>query len=58
MTNTHVSFRLTEEMRDQLRRIKERDGIPLSEQFRRAIQQWIAQREAVTEPSQKRRRRG
>jgi predicted DNA-binding protein len=43
--STHVkqvSFRFTHEVRQALDAIKERDGIPLSEQLRRAVALWIA----------------
>ena len=34
------------EHRDGLRRVKERDGIPESEQIRRAIDAWLAEKGA------------
>ena len=37
-----VSFRFSPEVRAALEAIKRRDGIPLSEQLRRAVQLWIA----------------
>lgn len=36
-----ISFRLTPEVAAQLAAIKERDGVPLSEQIRRAVLLWI-----------------
>ena len=38
----HVSFRFHPAMLAALEAIKRRDGIPLSEQVRRALEQWIA----------------
>jgi len=37
----HLSFRFDPEMRRVLDAIQVRDGIPVSEQVRRAIQMWI-----------------
>jgi predicted DNA-binding protein len=42
--NMQINFRLTPEMRDALDAIKDRDGIPLSEQLRRALQHWISEK--------------
>ena len=36
-----TTFRLEAELMDGLRSIRVRDGIPLSEQVRRAIQTWL-----------------
>jgi hypothetical protein len=41
---TQINFRLTPEMRDALNAIKNRDGIPISEQLRRALQLWLDQK--------------
>lgn len=38
------NFLIDESQRDALRRIKERDGIPESEQIRRAIADWLERR--------------
>ena len=38
----HVSFRFPPAMLAALAAIKRRDGIPMSEQVRRAVEQWIA----------------
>jgi hypothetical protein len=38
-------LRLPADALEQLRSIKERDGIPVSEQMRRGIQLWIAQQQ-------------
>lgn len=37
-----TTFRLETEITDALKAIRERDGIALSEQMRRALLQWIA----------------
>lgn len=39
-----TNFRMDADILDALRRIKERDGIPLSEQIRRAALLWIEQK--------------
>jgi hypothetical protein len=39
-----VSFRFTPEVRAALEAIKARDGVPLSEQLRRAVRMWLAAR--------------
>ena len=36
-----TNFRLEEELLDALQQIRERDGIPVAEQVRRAIRNWI-----------------
>jgi predicted DNA-binding protein len=36
-----VSFRLPDDMQEALTVIKDRDGIPFSEQLRRALKKWI-----------------
>jgi hypothetical protein len=38
------NFLIDEAQRDALRAIKERDGIPESEQIRRAIDEWLERR--------------
>lgn len=38
---TFTGFRLDDELREGLRQIKERDGIPESEQVRRVIRRWL-----------------
>jgi hypothetical protein len=42
MTPTHVTtLRVDSRLIDGLREVKERDGIPVSEQVRRAIEAWL-----------------
>jgi hypothetical protein len=51
-----ANFRIDEEILDALRRIKERDGVPISEQLRRALLAWIqAKGETVSGDRQKKR---
>lgn len=40
-----MSFVITQELREQLRAVKERDGVPESEQIRRALTAWFEKRE-------------
>lgn len=39
------NFMLDDEAMDALKRIKDRDGIPVSEQLRRAVAAWIESKE-------------
>lgn len=39
-----ATFRLDEDLIAALQRIKERDGIPVSEQLRRALSAWVKER--------------
>jgi hypothetical protein len=41
---TRFNFFIDAHQREALRRVKERDGIPESEQIRRAIDEWLAKR--------------
>jgi hypothetical protein len=38
---TASTFRLEDDLLDGLRQVKERDGIPISEQVRRALKAWL-----------------
>lgn len=42
-----VSFRIPDDIYAAITAIKERDGIPLSEQMRRALALWLAQKQVV-----------
>jgi hypothetical protein len=42
-----TAFRLDEDLLAALQAIKVRDGIPLSEQVRRALQAWVEQKGVV-----------
>ncbi len=39
-----TAFRIEPEILDGLQRVKIRDGIPISEQVRRALREWLARR--------------
>ena len=39
-----TNFRIDSELLDALDRVRERDGIPVSEQVRRAIRLWLKQK--------------
>jgi hypothetical protein len=41
---TLTNFRIEAELLEALREIKERDGLPIAEQVRRAIRGWVADR--------------
>lgn len=43
-----TGFRLSPELLDALQAIKERDGIPISEQVRRALAKWVEERAIAT----------
>jgi hypothetical protein len=49
------SFRLDDEILDALREIKDRDGIPLSEQVRRALLAWIEGRGVQVKKAERKR---
>jgi len=36
-----ATFRIDHDLTDAMRRLQERDGIPLSEQIRRALRPWL-----------------
>ena len=42
-----VTFRLEKQLLDGLLEIKARDGIPVTEQVRRAIQAWLHERDPL-----------
>ena len=46
------TFRLDEELRDGLQAVWERDGVPISEQVRRAVIDWLDKKgvKAKTDP--------
>jgi len=43
-TQRQTAFRLPVEISDAMQRIKEQDGIPQSEQVRRALREWLEKR--------------
>ncbi len=49
-----TNFRLEEELLEALQAIKERDGVPVSVQVRRALQAWIESKGVRVKPARKR----
>jgi hypothetical protein len=48
------NFLIDAEQREGLRRVKEREGIPESEQIRRAIDEWLQKKGATAKADRKR----
>jgi predicted DNA-binding protein len=48
-----TAFRIDPEIMDALQALKERDGIPISEQVRRALRAWVDQK-GLIKPERKR----
>lgn len=42
-----ATFRLDQDILDGLQRVKERDGIPVTEQVRRALRKWLEEKEPL-----------
>jgi hypothetical protein len=53
-TKKQTNLRIEPEILDGLQRVKERDGIPISEQVRRALRAWLETKD-VSEKSARRR---
>jgi Ribbon-helix-helix protein, copG family len=49
-----TTFRLETEIMDALAEIRDRDGIAVSEQVRRALKQWIESKDVKIKPERKR----
>lgn len=49
-----TNFRLEEEILEALDKIRERDGVPASEQVRRALKVWIAEKGLTLKAARKR----
>jgi hypothetical protein len=49
-----TAFRIEPEILDGLQRVKERDGIPISEQVRRALREWLERRRVTLKADRKR----
>jgi hypothetical protein len=47
-TKKQTAFRIDPEIMAALQEVKERDGIPLSEQVRRALTAWLEQKGVLT----------
>jgi predicted DNA-binding protein len=52
---TFAGFRLEPEMLEGLRAIKERTGIPIAEQVRRAVLRWLEEQGAVEKKAERKR---
>jgi hypothetical protein len=48
-----TAFRIESEILDGLKEVRERDGVPISEQVRRALRSWLESK-GVTKTSRKR----
>ncbi|MDP1568962.1 MAG: ribbon-helix-helix domain-containing protein [Vicinamibacterales bacterium] len=46
-TKKQTAFRIDPEILEGLRQVKERDGVPVSEQVRRALTAWLADRGVI-----------
>ena len=51
---TASTFRIDDELLDALREVKERDGVPQSEQIRRAILMWLESKGVSVKTERKR----
>ena len=49
-----TNFRLESELLEGLQQVRERDGIPVSEQVRRAIQAWLKEKGVTVKSERKR----
>jgi hypothetical protein len=49
-----TAFRIDPDILEGLHVVKERDGVPLSEQVRRALRAWLEQRDVVLKADRKR----
>lgn len=54
LTLKPTTFRLETEIMDALAAIRDRDGIAVSEQVRRALKEWIAEKGVKMKPDRKR----
>ena len=53
-SHRQTAFRIPEQQLQAMHDIKERDGIPLSEQVRRAIAMWVEEKGVVKKAARKR----
>jgi len=49
-----TAFRVDEDLLDGLRRVQERDGVPVPEQVRRAIRTWLESKDVMEKAERKR----
>jgi hypothetical protein len=54
-TKKQTNFRIDPDIMEGLQRIKQRDGIPLSEQVRRALRLWLDEKGVVPEQTERKR---
>jgi metal-responsive CopG/Arc/MetJ family transcriptional regulator len=47
LTRTITTIYLDDDLREGLERVKARDGVPASEQIRRALRAWLEERKAL-----------
>jgi hypothetical protein len=47
MPRTLTNFRIDPDLLEALRQIRQRDGLPIAEQIRRAIRVWVEERGSV-----------
>jgi hypothetical protein len=52
---TASTFRIDDELLAALQQVKERDGIPLSEQVRRALKMWLESKGVVDNRAERKR---
>jgi hypothetical protein len=49
-----ATFRTDDDLLEAMRRLQERDGMPLSEQIRRALRPWLEAKGVIKEADRKR----
>ena len=49
-----AAFRIDEDLRDAMKRLQERDGMPFSEQIRRALRPWLENKGVLVKSDRKR----
>lgn len=49
-----TAFRIEPDILDGLQAIKERDGVPISEQVRRALRRWVEEKGVMQKPASRR----
>jgi hypothetical protein len=47
-TRTQTGFRIDDDIMEGLKTVKERDGVPISEQVRRALREWLRGQGVIT----------
>jgi hypothetical protein len=54
LTKKLTNFRIDDHLLKGMEEIRERDGIPVSEQVRRAISAWLTSKDVAAKPERKR----